>query len=151
MLARDFRHTGVETMDPDVTYRDDKAFDLDAWLGLYHACDWNRDFTVRNLEAALSDAYCIVTAWRGEEMVGTVTILSDGLNYATFEDVVVHPEHRRRGIGSELMRRAIAGIAHIDPSVVKLNAVPGAEPFYEKLGFALSGEIPMYLKGSRRG
>jgi GNAT superfamily N-acetyltransferase len=138
-------------MAADITYRNDKDIDLEAWLRFYHACSWNRDWTVANLEVARAYAYAIITAWRGETMVGTVTVFSDGLNFAEFEDVVVHPEHRRQGIGSAMMRLALQRVAHIDPSVIKLNAVPGAEAFYERLGFHSSGETPMYLQGSRRG
>jgi len=44
-------------------------------LRLYHACDWYRDGTTENLEAVLNHAYLIATAWQGEEMVGTLTVL----------------------------------------------------------------------------
>jgi GNAT superfamily N-acetyltransferase len=92
-------------------------------------------------------AYLIVTAWLGSEPIGSVTVLSDGMNYATFDDVVVHPDYRLRGIGSELMRRALARLTHI--ADIKLDARPDAEPFYERLGFHPSGEVAMYLKGPR--
>ena len=119
---------------------------MEAWLRLYHACDWYRDGTVDNLEAVRNHAYLIVTGWLGAEMVATLTVLSDGMNYATIDDVVVHPEHRRRGIGSELMRQALSRITHIDPGVIKLHAIPGVEPFYAQLGFAASRETVMFFR-----
>jgi ribosomal protein S18 acetylase RimI-like enzyme len=128
-----------------ISYRTDKAFDVEAWLRFFHDCDWNRDWTVRNLEAVREHAYMIVTAWAGDEMVGTLTVLSDGMNYATIDDVVVGGGWRRRGIGSELMRQAIARLQHIDPDLIRLHAIPGVEAFYERLGFARINETPMHL------
>jgi len=78
-------------------------------------------------------------------MVGTATVLSDGVNYATIDDVVVHPSHRRQSIGTKLMHAALDSVSTVDASVIKLNAIPGVEPFYEQLGFVRSGETPMYL------
>ena len=131
-----------------ITYRSDKDFAVEVWLRLYHACGWNRNWTARNLEAILSHAYLIVTAWRDEEMIGTLTVLSDGMNYATIDDFVVRPEWRRQGIGSKLMEVALANLKHIDPDLVRLHAIPGVEPFYEQLGFSRINETPMHFDGS---
>jgi len=133
-------------MTQTVSIRFDKGFDLDTWLRFYHACDWNRDNTVHNLAVMRDHAYLIATAWKGESMVGTLTVLSDGLNYATIDDLVVHPAHRHQGIGSQMMHAALARLGAIDPSVIKLNAVPGVEPFYTRLGFEASNETAMYLR-----
>jgi hypothetical protein len=100
---------------------------MEAWLRFFHDCDWNRDWTVRNLEAVREHAYMIVTAWAGDEMVGTLTVLSDGMNYATIDDVVVGGGWRR------------------DPDLIRLHAIPGVEAFYERLGFARINETPMHL------
>lgn len=140
---------------PEPTYRLDRDIDIAAWLGLYHASDWNREWTVTNAQVMLVDAYLIVTAWSGTDMVGTLTVLSDGCNYATIDDVVVHPEHRRRGIGARLVGLAVERVAHLEPH---LMAIPGVAPFYAKLGFvAEQGTTGMYwprhpgaLRGSDR-
>jgi ribosomal protein S18 acetylase RimI-like enzyme len=36
-----------------------------------------------------------------------VRVLSDGYFFSTVPEVIVDPEYRRRGIGRELMRRAL--------------------------------------------
>lgn len=115
-----------------VRYRFDKEIAVEQWLHLYRACDWNREWTARNAEVMLGHAYLVVTAWLGDEIIGTLTVLSDGLNYATIDDVVVHPQHRGRGIGSQLVRLAVEQVGHLEPH---LEAVPGTVPFYESMGF----------------
>jgi GNAT superfamily N-acetyltransferase len=67
-----------------------------------------------------------------ERLVGVGRAVSDGVFYAIIFDVVVHPEYRGRGIGTEIMKRLIAS-AHTKR--VLLYAAPGKEPFYRKLGF----------------
>jgi GNAT superfamily N-acetyltransferase len=126
----------------EVTYRLDKDIDVGAWLGLYHGSGWNRDWSTRNAESMLRHAHLIITAWLGDEIVGTLTVLGDGLNYATIDDVVVHAAHRGRGIGSRLMQTAIQQVGHLGPH---LEAIPGVAPFYETLGFVVNdGHTPMH-------
>ena len=120
---------------PEVTYRLDKDIDVEAWLRLYHSSGWNRDWTMRNAETMLRQAHLIITAWLGDEIVGTLTVLGDGLNYATIDDVVVHPARRGQGIGSRLMRLAIEEVGDLGPH---LEAIPGVASFYEALGFVVN-------------
>jgi GNAT superfamily N-acetyltransferase len=126
-----------------ISYRTDKAIDLAAWLALYHACSWNRDWTLANAEVMAAHAYLIETAWEDDAILGSATVLSDGLSYATIDDVVVLPTRRGQGIGSELMKVAVEALAHLPPGVIKLRAIPGAEDFYRRLGFRESGETVM--------
>jgi hypothetical protein len=55
--------------------------------------------------------------------------------------VLVDPEYRNRGIGTDLLRQAIE---HLDGSgipTLKLDATPLGKPLYEKLGFVSEYEI----------
>ena len=133
----------------NVRFRFDKGFPPDGWLDLYRACGWYPTSNVDDLRVIRAHAYLIVTAWDGEAMVGTVTVLSDGRNYATIDDLVVHPVYRRQGIGSELVRLALGRLTAIDCGVIKLVAVPGVEPSYERLGFQPTRETVMSLAASQ--
>jgi ribosomal protein S18 acetylase RimI-like enzyme len=75
-----------------------------------------------------------------------MTVLSDGMNYATIDDVVVHPDWRARGIGTTLLRQALERLHHIKPDLIRLHAIPGVEPFYERLGFGRLNETPMHYQ-----
>ena len=78
----------------------------------------------------------VVTAWDGEQLVGTTRVITDGVYYATLWDVIVHPAYRGRGIGTALVQRAIAPFLGRGFSYIALFSVAGGEAFYERLGFS---------------
>lgn len=71
-------------------------------------------------------------AWAGEELVGAGRAISDRISYAAIFDIVVAPEHQRRGVGSEILRYLTR--AAEAPNII-LHSVPGKEPFYARQGF----------------
>jgi RimJ/RimL family protein N-acetyltransferase len=49
--------------------------------------------------------------------------------------VLVDPDHRRRGIATSLMERALAYLRILGVRTIKLDATPEGRPVYERLGF----------------
>lgn len=69
----------------------------------------------------------------GATLVGAGRSLADGGDCAYIADVVVHPDHQGRGLGSEIIRRLLS-LADGYKKVI-LYAKPGTEAFYGELGF----------------
>jgi predicted N-acetyltransferase YhbS len=67
--------------------------------------------------------------------VGTVTTTVYGTALAWIGMMLVHPEHRRTGIATRLMNRALEFLKQRHVSCVKLDATPVGQPVYEKLRF----------------
>jgi len=96
---------------------------------------WNQ--TRRDWERflALAPEGCFLAECEGEP-AGTATTTAYGGGLAWIGMVLVHPDFRRRGLGTALLRRAIdhlrleRGIA-----CVRLDATPEGRPLYEGLGF----------------
>ncbi|MGB0582258.1 MAG: GNAT family N-acetyltransferase, partial [Limisphaerales bacterium] len=65
----------------------------------------------------------------------TVTTTAYGADLAWIGMVLVHPDMRRRGIASALMRRAIDYLQAKSVRCIKLDATPDGEPVYARLGF----------------
>jgi ribosomal-protein-alanine N-acetyltransferase len=77
---------------------------------------------------------------RENQILGYVVFSKEG----HIISVAVHPLHRRRGIGKELLKRAM-----IVPHLTKVWAEvrrsnQGAQAFYIRLGFRITGIIPNY-------
>jgi ribosomal protein S18 acetylase RimI-like enzyme len=72
-----------------------------------------------------------VGAWDGGTLVGSVRVLTDGYFFATIPEILVDQDYRRRGIGRELIRRALL---HAPRGRLLLSAQPAAVGFYERIG-----------------
>jgi ribosomal protein S18 acetylase RimI-like enzyme len=92
---------------------------------------------------SIRDLFLVAEA--GGAVVGTVMGGYDG-HRGWIYAVAVAPEHRRRGIGSALLRRIEAllkerGCLNVNLQVLASN--PGAVAFYETLGFCIEERVSM--------
>lgn len=78
-------------------------------------------------------------AYEGTQPIGTTRIRYLNAHLAKIERVAVLPAYRGRGIGRQLMEKAICWIQKQGCHEVKINAQIHAKQFYEKLGFQAQG------------
>lgn len=87
---------------------------------------------------ALDARACTVGAWVDGAAAAMGRLVGDGL-YFVLVDVVVAPAFRGQGLGTEIVRRLLAWADRQTPpggrTSVQCIAGPGAEGFYERLGF----------------
>lgn len=81
---------------------------------------------------AFETSYRTVFAYEGSRMVGFGRAISDGEYQGAIYDVAVLPEAQGRGIGTAVVKAIMQGLPHCN---FILYTNPGAEGFYEKLGF----------------
>lgn len=81
---------------------------------------------------ALRASYRIVLALDDDRVVGFASAIGDGVLSAFIPLLEVIPEYRRRGIGSELVRRMLAQLEHL--RTVDLCCDPELEGFYRRFG-----------------
>jgi GNAT superfamily N-acetyltransferase len=67
--------------------------------------------------------------------VGTGLVLSDGAMHALIVDVIVLPEMRGHGVGTEIMKRLVARCREAGILQIQLFSARGKRGFYERLGF----------------
>ncbi|CTQ52888.1 Acetyltransferase [Roseibium album] len=99
------------------------------------------------------DAYLMV-AREGDEIAGVVVLTlapqDNGQHRAEVAKLMVHPNHRRKGVARKLMT-AIDGLAlSLDRWLLVLDTVTGdrAENLYPTCGYQKVGAIPDYAYGS---
>jgi GNAT superfamily N-acetyltransferase len=89
--------------------------------------------------AGLEGSAFIVAAKDGLKTIGTARLIWDSGYSAYITDVVVFPDYRGQGIGTEMMNRILEFLrSKMKPGfkiAVYLLAAKDKEPFYEKFGF----------------
>lgn len=83
----------------------------------------------------LKSSWCYLTARdKNNRLVGFVQALSDDVFHAYILRLIVHPDVRGKGIGSNIFRELMFILEQhkLKPTLV---ATPGNRTFYEKFGF----------------
>jgi GNAT superfamily N-acetyltransferase len=104
---------------------------------LFRSSGWSEalEVTADRLAATLSHAWYGICARRGGQIAGAGFVLSDGVLHALIVNVIVAPELRGRGIGTEIMKRLVARCQEAGVLQVQLFSARGKRGFYERLGF----------------
>lgn len=95
-----------------------------------------------------------LVAWDGDQPVGHAHIAWNGthLGLPELQDVFVSPEHRRRGIATQLTHAAEEEVLARGWSSFSLSVSqegnPEARRLYEKVGFVDSGAEPVRVSGT---
>lgn len=100
------------------------------------------------LRAAIANSSHVVTARRGQRLVGLARAISDDATICYLQDVLVHPDERRSGIGRALVTAVLDRYAHVRQQVLLTDDEPGQRAFYESLGYR---ELRDFGDGTLRG
>ncbi len=119
-------------------YREN-TLSYDDYYRLRESVAW-LNFSREQTEKALNNSLYTVVAEDDGKVVGMGRMTGDGLYYLIV-DIVVQPDHQKKGIGSAIIDMMIDYVDRETPiggrSSVQLTAEKGKETFYEKKGFKL--------------
>ena len=101
---------------------------------LRQAVGWNR------MERDLSDPRLTTTlqlcAFDEKRLIGYAQVISNHVTDAYIQDVMVHPDYQRQGIGTQLMEKLLSRLE--EDGIYMVNVIYGEDalrPFYERFGF----------------
>jgi GNAT superfamily N-acetyltransferase len=115
-----------------ISWREGREVDLVQLGQLFGAVGFSRSTDLRSLRAVVDGARWVVSAWRGDELVGFARAISDGVSNAYVSAVAVRPDLQRQGIGRGLLQRLLAGR---DDVKFVLRTSDAGEPLYRAFGF----------------
>jgi GNAT superfamily N-acetyltransferase len=108
---------------------------------------WHAHFHWESVPASLAGSLCGVVAYDSHDQpVAMGRVVGDGAFYFYIQDVAVHPDHQRRGLGGQVVRRLrdqIEVMAGGD-CFVGLFATPGAQELYAREGFVAESSVGMW-------
>ena len=124
------------------------------FIALRTAVGWgelNRDALARGLSGSLM---CVCVR-HGGKLVGFGRVVGDGCFVFYIQDMIVHPDHQRKGLGKAVMSRIMGYIetAGGEDIYIGLMATKGKAGFYEQFGFMARPEdapgMQLWLKNRR--
>ena len=114
----------------------ESSVSIDDVLHLYQAVGWtNYTNQPQMLEQSLAHSLAIYLAQDGEEIVGLVRLVGDGFSSVFVQDLIVLPRYQRQGIGSNLMKEALADYKDAYQIQLATELTEKNLGFYRSLGF----------------
>ncbi|GAA4519666.1 GNAT family N-acetyltransferase [Brachybacterium paraconglomeratum] len=114
---------------------------LSETVALYDAVGWSAyTHDPDALIAGLRGSLRVVVARAEGRLVGLARVVGDGATICYLQDVLVHPDARRQGLGGDLVREAFAPFTAVRQHVLITDEEAGQKAFYESLGFSQFGE-----------
>ena len=120
----------------DYEFKAINSVEPNALRGLYEAVGWVA-YTQEpdTLVAALEGSSFVAGAFQGGALIGLIRVVSDDASIAYIQDILVHPEHQRRGVGRALMGIMLERYEHVRQKILLTDGRPDQLQFYESLGF----------------
>ncbi len=124
-------------VEEDVEFTSNSVSEATELVDLYRSVGWTaytqNPVTLRS--SVLSSAH-VVSARLNGELIGLARVVSDFASIVYLQDVLVHPNHHRRGVGRQLVTRVLAPFGAVRQKVLLTDTDPGQTAFYDSLGFA---------------
>lgn len=101
---------------------------------------WEDSFRWEAMPGSLAGSCCgTVVLDEGGNIVAMGRAVGDGAFFFYVQDVAVHPQHRRRGLGTTIMQRLRAQVTALagGTAFLGLFSTPEAEQLYLGTGFAV--------------
>jgi GNAT superfamily N-acetyltransferase len=110
--------------------------DLDAVLALYEVVGWTAYTRVPDsIAAGLRGASFVAAAFVDDRLVGLIRAVSDDATICYVQDVLVHPDTQRTGVGRALVNAVLDRYRHVRQHVLLTDDEPTQRAFYESLGY----------------
>ena len=105
-------------------------------LPLYESVGWQ--FYCKHpevLEKAFANSLCVLAAYEGDELVGLIRSVGDGLTILFIQDLLVCPAYQRKGIGTALMNALLERYQHVYQIELATDNTEKTIAFYKSFGF----------------
>ena len=111
-------------------------------LSLYRSVGWSNYYQrPEMLKKAFTHSLCILGAYENDNLVGLIRAVGDGWSVVFIQDLLVHPDYQRMGIGTALMNAILEQYSHVYQIELATDNTEKTIAFYKSLGFRTLQEI----------
>ena len=117
-------------------YEEGEILSLYASVGWTNYCDHPE-----MLEKAFAHSLCILGAYEEDRLIGLIRAVGDGHSIVFIQDLLVHPDYQRRGIGSALMGEMLRRFSHVYQIQLTTDNTEKTKAFYRSQGLCTMEEL----------
>jgi len=128
----------------DIKYSSNREIDFEKIFALYEDAGWTA-YTKKPdiLEKAIHNSLYILTAWSGNELVGILRAVGDGLTIIYIQDIIVLKSFRRQGIGKELLQQTLKNYEKVRQILLLTDEQTDTISFYENAGMQQTNTLQL--------
>ena len=125
-----------------IHYSENGIIAFNKLVDLYNSVGWTA-YTNDPLVMAqlLPGALSYTSAWDGDRLVGLIRTVGDGCSILYIQDLLVHPDYQRQGIGQALINQTLAAAKNIRQIFLSTENTEKTVQFYRSVGFVTMEEI----------
>lgn len=119
-----------------ITFKNYKNLNMKQVEKLYNDVEWyayTKDLEV--LQRAFNHSLEVISAWDGDELVGLIRAVGDGLTILYIQDILVLKAFQNQGIATQLMEQMVDKYKNVRQKVLLTEEAPDVRHFYEKNEF----------------
>ena len=111
-------------------------------LSLYTSVGWTA-YTDRPevLKRGFEHSLLTLAAYEGDALMGLIRLVGDGETVIFIQDLLVYPEHQRRGVGTALVKAVLNRFSHVRQIELATDDTEKTKAFYRSFGFREFSEI----------
>ncbi len=111
-------------------------------LDLYASVGWTAYTDVpEKLKRGFANSLLTLGAYKDGKLVGLIRTLGDGETVVLIQDLLLHPEYQRQGIGTLLINRVLEEFCGVRQIQLATDNTPKTIAFYKSLGFCEMSEL----------
>lgn len=111
-------------------------------LPLYTSVGWTAYTDAPDtLRQGFEHSLLTLAAYENGQLVGLIRTVGDGYTIVFVQDILVFPEHQRKGIGTALLQAVLDRFSHVRQMELATDDTPKTIAFYKSLGFCEMSEI----------
>lgn len=112
-------------------------------LALYAAVGWTDLAAAPEvLVAALNNSSFVACAWSSRgTLIGLARVLSDDATVSYLQEILVHPEHQRIGVGRALFAKVSQQFDHVPQTIAVAGSTKAELGFFQALGLSAGNTL----------
>jgi GNAT superfamily N-acetyltransferase len=119
-----------------ITFREELPKTKEYW-NLFQTTGWNQryNFSTKDLESAIQNSWYAVSIYNSNDLIGFGRVIAYGIHHALIVDMIIHPDHQGKGLGSKLLKKLVDKCKEKKIRDIQLFSAKDKYNFYEKNGF----------------